>query len=76
MRLRLWRSPLAAWMLLVRSALALVAFTNSDFSVDEGKPFTITWTGASGPVTLELWSGPSSANLVKVVTIASQYPPS
>jgi hypothetical protein len=76
MRLRLWRSPLAAWMLLVRSALAFLALTNTDFSVEEGKPFTLTWIDASGPVTLELWSGSSPSNLVKVQTIASQYPPS
>jgi hypothetical protein len=75
MQLRLWRSPLVAWMLLVRSALAFVAFTNTDFSVEEGKPFTMEWIGASGPVTLELWSGPSPSNLVKVQIIASQYPP-
>ena len=76
MQLRLWRSPLAAWVLLVHSALAKVAFTNTDFSVEAGKPFTITWEGASGPVTLELISGPDSANLSRVLTIGSQYIPS
>jgi len=46
----------------VAAAAALVnaaILTNTDYSVSAGVPFTITWSGASGPVTITLKNGPS-----------------
>ncbi|KAK2030874.1 hypothetical protein LX32DRAFT_637749 [Colletotrichum zoysiae] len=47
-----------------------VQLTNSNFDIEAGKPFTITWSDAQGPVTLTLKNGPST-NLVTVQSIAS-----
>ncbi|KAK1981292.1 Ser-Thr-rich glycosyl-phosphatidyl-inositol-anchored membrane family-domain-containing protein [Colletotrichum cereale] len=47
-----------------------VQLTNSNFNVEAGKPFTITWSDAQGPVTLTLKNGPST-NLVTVQSIAT-----
>ncbi|KAK2046980.1 hypothetical protein LZ31DRAFT_551776 [Colletotrichum somersetense] len=47
-----------------------VQLTNSNFDVEAGKPFTITWSDAQGPVTLTLKNGPST-NLVTVQSIAT-----
>lgn len=52
-------------------ASALPAFTNSEFDVQEGKPITLTWTGATGPVNLQILTGPNKDSLVPVQTIAS-----
>jgi hypothetical protein len=54
-------------------ALAKPAFTNSEFAVEEGKPITLGWTGASGPVTLELVTGPDPQHLTtyKIITSAA-----
>lgn len=54
----------------ISQALA-VEFTNSNWSVKEGEPFTLTWGEADGPVTLLLKNGPSS-NLGTVSTIAGK----
>jgi hypothetical protein len=42
-------------------AEAKVAFTNSAFVIEAGKPFQLTWTGAVGPVTITLKDGPNTA---------------
>ncbi|KAJ4309067.1 hypothetical protein N0V84_011721 [Fusarium piperis] len=47
-----------------------VKLTNSAYDVAPGRPFTITWTEAQGPVTLRLKSGPQT-NLVTVEEITS-----
>ncbi|KAK2065811.1 hypothetical protein LY76DRAFT_599902 [Colletotrichum caudatum] len=47
-----------------------VQLTNTNFEVVAGKPFTITWSDAQGPVTLTLKNGPSS-NLATVQSIAT-----
>ncbi|KZL70179.1 extracellular matrix protein [Colletotrichum tofieldiae] len=47
-----------------------VQLTNSNFDVQAGEPFTITWSDAQGPVTLTLKNGPST-NLATVQTITS-----
>ncbi|KAI0385790.1 Ser-Thr-rich glycosyl-phosphatidyl-inositol-anchored membrane family-domain-containing protein [Hypomontagnella monticulosa] len=48
-----------------------VLITNSDFdNIEAGKPFEITWSEATGPVTLTLKDGPSD-NLVTVSQITS-----
>lgn len=51
------------------SALA-VKFTNSNFDVEEGEPFTITWQDAEGPVTITLVEGPEK-NLKPVTVITT-----
>jgi hypothetical protein len=51
-----------------------VQFTNSGFDVEPGKAFTITWSGATGPVTIKLKNGPPT-NLKDVATITSKFPP-
>lgn len=54
-------------------ANAAAKFTNPSFnSVTAGKTFNITWEGASGPVTLTLKNGPTTA-LNTVSVIASMY---
>lgn len=55
------------------AALAKPILTNSDYTVEEGKPFTITWSNAEGPVTLTLKNGPSK-NLKDVTVIACKTP--
>lgn len=42
-------------------AEARVAFTNSAFVVEAGKPFELKWAGAEGPVTITLKNGPNTA---------------
>ena len=64
--------------LLVAAAAFVVAqavqFTNPSFnSITAGQAFNLTWTGATGAVTLTLKNGPSTA-LKTVSTIASMYP--
>ncbi|TLS24773.1 hypothetical protein PpBr36_08641 [Pyricularia pennisetigena] len=51
-------------------AEARVQFTNSNFAVEADKPFELTWSGATGPVTIYLKDGPST-NLRTVETLAS-----
>jgi len=54
------------------AALAAVAnavqFTNSAFDVEPGKPFELTWSGATGSVTILLKNGPQD-NLQTVDTL-------
>ncbi|KAJ0164791.1 hypothetical protein CTA2_173 [Colletotrichum tanaceti] len=47
-----------------------VQLTNSNYNVQAGEPFIITWSDAQGPVTLTLKNGPST-NLNTVQIIAS-----
>lgn len=49
-----------------------VQLTNTNFNVQAGQAFEITWSDASGPVTLTLKNGPST-DLKTVSTIASEY---
>ncbi|RYP76148.1 hypothetical protein DL771_001972 [Monosporascus sp. 5C6A] len=51
-------------------ATARVILTNSDFSdITAGEPFTITWSDATGPVTLTLKDGPADdLSTVSVIT--------
>ncbi|KAI0017641.1 Ser-Thr-rich glycosyl-phosphatidyl-inositol-anchored membrane family-domain-containing protein [Xylariomycetidae sp. FL0641] len=52
-------------------ANAKIALTNSNFAgITVGQPFTITWTEATGPVTILLKNGPSD-DLATVSEIAS-----
>ncbi|KAL1883124.1 hypothetical protein VTK73DRAFT_9491 [Phialemonium thermophilum] len=57
----------AAVAFLAAVAQAKVAFTNSAFDVEAGKPITLTWAGNSGPVTITLKNGP--ADNLKTVTV-------
>ncbi|KAJ9161391.1 hypothetical protein NKR19_g2356 [Coniochaeta hoffmannii] len=47
---------------------AKASFTNSQFVIEAGKPFELKWSGASGPVTINLKNGLNS-NLQTVMTI-------
>lgn len=42
-------------------AEAKVAFTNSAYVVEAGQPFELKWSGATGPVTITLKTGPNTA---------------
>jgi hypothetical protein len=49
------------------------AFTNSAFNgITAGQSIDLTWTNATGPVTINLKNGPSG-NLQTVSTVASMY---
>jgi hypothetical protein len=52
------------------AVLAQPKFTNSNFDVEEGEPFTLTWQDAEGPVTITLVTGPAR-NLEAVTTITT-----
>jgi hypothetical protein len=52
--------------------LAAVTFTNTEYYIYAGQPFTVTWTGNRAPVTLTLMNGPDE-NLQTVLTIVSDY---
>lgn len=58
--------------LLSARAFAAVSFTNSEYYIQEGQPFTITWSGNRGPVTVSLMKGPD-ANLQLVFVIVTGY---
>ncbi|KAK3301011.1 uncharacterized protein B0H64DRAFT_370183 [Chaetomium fimeti] len=47
-----------------------VKFTNSNFDIEEGEPFTLTWDEAQGPVTITVVQGPRD-NLKPVTVITS-----
>jgi len=59
---------------LVALASAKVAFTNSDFKLEEGKPFTLEWAGNTGSVDIVFVSGPDETKLVPVKTVQSTLP--
>jgi hypothetical protein len=52
------------------AVLAQPKFTNSNFDVEEGEPFTLTWQDAEGPVTITLVTGPEK-NLEAVTVITT-----
>ncbi|KAK4120331.1 hypothetical protein N657DRAFT_674258 [Parathielavia appendiculata] len=52
--------------------LAAVTFTNTEYYIYAGSPFTVTWTGNRAPITLTLMNGPDE-NLQTVLTIVSDY---
>ena len=62
---RLWTALLLLLLLLASSCAAKPSFTFSNFTVVPGEPFNLTWTGASGPVDINIASGTEDA--VKVV---------
>lgn len=43
-------------------------FTNSAYDVEAGVPFTLSWSGATGPVTIVLQNGPPG-NLKDVMVL-------
>jgi hypothetical protein len=66
-----------AWALLAllsmpAGTLAAVTFANNEYYIHEGLPFTITWTGNRGPVTVTLMNG-LDADLQPVLVIVSDY---
>jgi hypothetical protein len=56
------------------AVLAKPILTNSNYNVEEGKPFTLTWSDAQGPVTITLMTGDPS-NLKEVRTITCKETP-
>lgn len=61
--------------LLSLAALAIAAkpeFTNTDFTVEEGKPFTLEFTGCEGGCTIVLQNGPDS-DLQDYKTLTSMF---
>ena len=50
----------ASILAMATGAHSLATFTNSAFSITQGQPFTLTWSGASGPVTIKVANGPST----------------
>ncbi|KAK3311975.1 hypothetical protein B0H66DRAFT_596139 [Apodospora peruviana] len=55
---------------LATHARAAVTFTNDEYAMQPNEPFTITWEGNRGPVTLTLMNGPD-VDLQPVTVIAS-----
>ena len=70
--LRMVISAILLAQLLPAAVLAAVSFTNSEYYILEGQPFTITWSGNRGPVTVSLMKGPD-ANLQLVFVIVTGY---
>ena len=63
----------AVMAVLAAVASAEVTLTNSDYDIEAGKPFTIEWTGADGPVTITLKNGdPTDLQTVEVIDCMSQ----
>ncbi|KAL2122841.1 hypothetical protein VTJ04DRAFT_3296 [Mycothermus thermophilus] len=60
----------AAVLAFAAAALAKPFITNTSFNIEEGKPFTLTWEGAQGAVTIEVLTG-SSDNLKVVTTVGT-----
>lgn len=58
----------AVFAVLAAIAEAKVQFTNSNYDITEGDPFTLKWSGAEGPVTITVKSGPET-NLKDVMVI-------
>jgi len=58
----------ALLILLGGIAQAAVLFTNDEYNIQAGVPFTLTWTGARGPVTITLMNGPD-VDLQEVLVI-------
>jgi hypothetical protein len=63
---------LLALLFMPTGILAAVFFTNKEYYTHEGIPFTITWTGNRGPVTVTLMNG-LDADLQEVLVIVSDY---
>ncbi|AEO71960.1 uncharacterized protein THITE_117183 [Thermothielavioides terrestris NRRL 8126] len=71
--MKITTAPWAAFLLAsFGRALAGVVFTNDDYYIYAGQPFTITWTDARGPVTITLMEGPD-IDLQEVLVIVSGY---
>ena len=72
MNLKTTAWALLALLFMPAGTLAAVTFTNSEYYTHEGVPFTITWTGNRGPVTVTLMNG-LDADLQPVLVIVSDY---
>jgi hypothetical protein len=59
-------APLLRWPFALALALcwqlilARVLFTNDEYNIVAQQPFTLTWEGNSGPVTITLMNGPDA----------------
>lgn len=61
-----------AMAILAAIAEAAVQFTNSNYEITAGEPFTLTWSGATGPVTITLKNGPND-DLKDVVVLDGKF---
>ncbi|KAK5658330.1 hypothetical protein OQA88_2306 [Cercophora sp. LCS_1] len=66
---RVWSRLLVA-LSLVHTTIAVV-LTNSEYNVQFGVPFTLGWTDAAGPVTIELIGGADSSSLLSLQTLGT-----
>ncbi|KAL1842457.1 hypothetical protein VTJ49DRAFT_5194 [Mycothermus thermophilus] len=73
---RTWAHVLAVLLVVLcvmpARVLAAVAFTNQEYYLHAGSPFTITWEGNRGPISLALMNGPDE-NLKEVISIVEDY---
>ncbi len=60
----------AAIVAFAAAALAKPILLNSNYQIAEDTPFTLKWSGASGPVTITLMTGTDSNNLKVVSDLA------
>ncbi|KAK0646914.1 hypothetical protein B0T16DRAFT_391261 [Cercophora newfieldiana] len=70
MRLPRLGAPFLSFLLLINTALAVV-LTNTEYNLQIGVPFTITWSENAAAVTIELYGGDTADSLFAVQTIAT-----
>ncbi|KAK4443133.1 hypothetical protein QBC34DRAFT_213768 [Podospora aff. communis PSN243] len=61
---------LVSLLLLIQTSLAVV-LTNTEYNLQIGVPFTITWTEAAGPVRIDLYGGDDANTLFEIQAIAA-----
>jgi hypothetical protein len=65
----------AAVLAFAAAVIAQPKFLNSAYQIEENTPFTVKWSGASGPVTITLMTGTDSNNLKVVSDLTSKRAP-
>jgi hypothetical protein len=61
---------LASFLLLIQTSLAVI-LTNTEYNLQVGVPFTITWAEAAGPVRIDLYGGDDANTLFEIQAIAA-----
>ncbi|KAK0624133.1 hypothetical protein B0T14DRAFT_517569 [Immersiella caudata] len=64
------RSPFLVLLLLIHTSLAVI-LTNTEYNLQIGVPFTITWAEAAGPVRIDLYGGDNGDTLFELQAIAT-----
>ncbi len=62
----------AAVVAFAAAVIAKPILLNSNYQIEEDTPFTLKWSGASGPVTITLMTGNDPNNLKVVSDLASK----